>query len=308
MDNSLNNVLDNLDGPHAPLAWVVLGVFLLVGIAQACSHNKRVSLRRHGREGERRVRRELARLPGRDCIAVHDLMLSTPGGGTAQIDHVAVTSRGIFVIETKSHRGRIDGAEHAQYWQQHRLMSSQSLYNPLLQNAVHLRAVRRVLRGVPESWFVSAVVFTDAWRVDVAADDIVQPRRWLPDRRTRRTFDPARSTRAPWWRRSRGVQLDPSTLVMRLDSLRAEIKRRRRIIERHEIEEIARRLAEADIRDRSDRRQHVRDAQRASERSLRAISDGICPRCGSPLSMHEGRHGPFLSCTAYPQCRFTMRT
>ena len=31
----------------------------------------------------------------------------------------------------------------------------------------------------------------------------------------------------------------------------------------------------------------------------------ICPQCGSPLKMRNGRYGDFWGCTAYPECRFT---
>ncbi len=31
-----------------------------------------------------------------------------------------------------------------------------------------------------------------------------------------------------------------------------------------------------------------------------------CPSCGAPMVMREGRFGPFLACSAYPQCRTTM--
>ena len=30
-----------------------------------------------------------------------------------------------------------------------------------------------------------------------------------------------------------------------------------------------------------------------------------CPRCGDRLSEREGRHGAFLGCESYPDCRHT---
>lgn len=41
-----------------------------------------------------------------------------------------------------------------------------------------------------------------------------------------------------------------------------------------------------------------------SGKSRRQV-DESCERCGSPLSIRWGRMGPFLSCSAYPTCRFT---
>ncbi|EIJ68521.1 DNA topoisomerase family protein [Pasteurella bettyae] len=33
-------------------------------------------------------------------------------------------------------------------------------------------------------------------------------------------------------------------------------------------------------------------------------SEEICPQCGSPLQMKQGKKGLFLGCSAYPQCDF----
>jgi len=33
--------------------------------------------------------------------------------------------------------------------------------------------------------------------------------------------------------------------------------------------------------------------------------DEKCPRCGAPLSIRLGRHGKFIGCTAYPECKYT---
>lgn len=32
---------------------------------------------------------------------------------------------------------------------------------------------------------------------------------------------------------------------------------------------------------------------------------GVCPNCGKPLKPRDGRHGVFVGCTGYPECRYT---
>ncbi|AYA05363.1 MULTISPECIES: type I DNA topoisomerase [Rahnella] len=32
--------------------------------------------------------------------------------------------------------------------------------------------------------------------------------------------------------------------------------------------------------------------------------NGSCPACGADLVIRSGRHGPFLSCSSYPQCQY----
>lgn len=282
----------------------------IVAIAVVAVRRWRRSPQWQGRKGERRVRRALRRLPGREFIALHDLMI--PAGSTdeqgrqryRQIDHIIVSTRGIFVIETKAHKGHIQGSEEAQYWQQRFLMSSRSFYNPLLQNASHIRALRRVLRGVSSVTFVSTVVFTEAWRIDVLTEDLVKRHRWWPARHIKRTLDPARTVKGSWWRRRQAVILDDSKMVMRLDSLVAELKRRPRILSREEMTDIAERIQRADCRDAS-RRRHAAAARQTANRQERDIRSGRCPRCGGRLMLREGKSGPFFGCENYPQCRFS---
>lgn len=40
----------------------------------------------------------------------------------------------------------------------------------------------------------------------------------------------------------------------------------------------------------------------------RIETDVRCLRCGQPMVMRWGRHGKFLACSAYPQCRYTQDT
>ena len=39
----------------------------------------------------------------------------------------------------------------------------------------------------------------------------------------------------------------------------------------------------------------------------RAVDTGItCKKCGKPMAIKKGRHGEFLACTGYPECKSTM--
>jgi ssDNA-binding Zn-finger/Zn-ribbon topoisomerase 1 len=35
------------------------------------------------------------------------------------------------------------------------------------------------------------------------------------------------------------------------------------------------------------------------------IANNICPRCGKPLVLRNGKNGQFYGCSGYPDCRFT---
>lgn len=263
---------------------------------------------RKGRHGEKVVAKELARLGRKDYIVINDLLVPSANGHTSQIDHVVVSTRGIFIVETKSHAGRISGSENAQYWQQHLSSQTKTFYNPLLQNRSHLRAVRKLLkahRDIEEEMFSTVVVFTDAWRLDVKADDLVIERTFLPDKHIRRTVVPAERRRKRWWRPGGQVVLDEHKMVTLLDGLRDELERRPRVIGRDSIKAIADTLMAADITDSSARREHTAYARRTSTEVSADIADGICPRCGRPLVVRKSANGEFVGCSGYPECRFT---
>lgn len=61
-----------------------------------------------GAEGERAVAERLDRLP--DAIVLHDRRMRRPDGRVSQanIDHIAVTPTGVWVIDAKTHKGRLE--------------------------------------------------------------------------------------------------------------------------------------------------------------------------------------------------------
>ncbi len=261
---------------------------------------------RSGKRGEKMVAKELARLKKKDFIVLNDLLLPTVNGKTSQIDHVVVSTRGIFVIETKNHAGRISGAEQAQYWQQHLSSQSRGFYNPVLQNRSHLRAVKRHLPKLDSDIFSSMVVFSDAWRLDIKADDIIIERSLLPDRHIRRTLIPEERVRKRWWCPWRKeVVLDEHKMVTRIDGMVEELQRRRRIIGRDTARQLAEKLLEANITDRSARKEHTEYAKRTTKDVSGDIRKGRCPRCGGELIVRKSDKGEFVGCANYPRCRFT---
>ena len=261
---------------------------------------------RSGKRGEKIVAKELAKLKKKDYIVINDLMIPTSNGRTSQIDHVVVSTRGIFVIETKNHAGRISGGEHAQYWQQHLSSQSRTFYNPLLQNRSHLRAIRRLLPKMDAELFSTIVVFTEAWRLDIKAEEIIRERRFLPDLHIRRTLIPKEEVRKRWWKPWQSpVVLDVHKIVTGIDGMLDEIMRRPRIIDRGLLRAIAGKLLEANVTDRSARREHTEYARQTSKNVAGDISKGKCPRCGGQLIVRKSEKGEFVGCANYPKCRFT---
>ncbi len=261
--------------------------------------------KRIGRQGEHRVAKFLNALKRKDNILLNDIIISSDNGRTSQIDHILVSKRGIFVIETKSFQGRIVGSEHAQYWTQHLSSQSRNFYNPLRQNKSHIKTLHKLFPEFNSDLFFSIIVFTEAWRLDIKADEIVIPRRFLPDKVISRTFIPSEQRKKHWWKPGKEVVLDEMECVTNLDYLKQQIERKDKILSREEIEEIAERIKDAEMKSRKVQKEHVRYAKDTADKITREIKNGICPRCGSRLFVRKGKNGDFVACENYPDCKFT---
>jgi restriction system protein len=110
----------------------------------------------YGRDGERLVGAALERLLP---AVVHDVILPTARGGLTQIDHLALTPKGLLVVETKHYRGTILGTLEDRQWVQQRDGRRRLFQNPCRQNYAHLKAVAALGLDVP---ILELVVFTDS--------------------------------------------------------------------------------------------------------------------------------------------------
>ncbi|MCO5067297.1 MAG: NERD domain-containing protein [Kiritimatiellae bacterium] len=86
------------------------------------------------------------------------------GFARAQIDHIVVSKKGIFVLETKNWRGRLEGDEGDRKWFQHVHADQppRALSNPILQNQRHVAVLEKYLRssGAPPMPIIPILVFT----------------------------------------------------------------------------------------------------------------------------------------------------
>ena len=285
---------------------ILIGLIIALLILIAVLWWRRGRAARKGRKGEKIVSKELKSLKKRDFIVLNDLLLPAAQERTSQIDHIVVSTKGIFVVETKSHAGRIAGSEHSQYWTQYLASQSRQLYNPLLQNASHIRVLRRLLPDVDANLLISVVVFTEVWRLDLRAEDIIVKRTLLPDRHIKRTFTPSERKDRHWWCPwRREVRLDERQIVVPLEELTDELKRRKPAIPRDMLAGIAEKIEDAALSQKSDKRGHREYAKETSRNIAREIRQGNCPRCGGRLVVKRGEKGEFVGCENYPDCRFT---
>lgn len=93
-------------------------------------------------------------------ILLNDITLADEQGHTTQIDHVLLSSFGIFVVETKNYKGWIFGNEKQKQWTQKIYKNNYKFQNPIHQNYKHIKVLETVLSDVVEAdVFHSIVVF-----------------------------------------------------------------------------------------------------------------------------------------------------
>jgi len=82
------------------------------------------------------------------------------GDSTTQIDHILVSSYGVFVIETKNYKGWIFANPKHETWTQVLFKAKFKFQNPIHQNHRHVVAVRELLDFLPQEAVKSVVVFS----------------------------------------------------------------------------------------------------------------------------------------------------
>ncbi len=111
-------------------------------------------------QGEQAIRELLSENFATDEFHLLNNITLSYKNSTTQIDHVLVSTRGIFVIETKHYSGWIFGNKKSKNWTQVLYRKKFQLQNPLRQNYKHVMALKQLLDFLPEESFHNVVVFT----------------------------------------------------------------------------------------------------------------------------------------------------
>ena len=137
---------------------VVAAIGLVLFVVGFALGRYRRALREHMGEGY--IRKLLHQsFPSSDFHILNNVTLPV-GTHTTQIDHILVSTRGIFVIETKHYSGWIFGDERSKNWTQVIYQKKSRFQNPLHQNYKHVKVVEQLLDFLPSEAVFNVVVFT----------------------------------------------------------------------------------------------------------------------------------------------------
>ncbi len=108
-------------------------------------------------------------------IILHNLLLPTKTESlTTQIDHLVISTFGIFCIETKSYGGWIFGRANDKYWTQTFYNNKTRFYNPLRQNYAHIKAIEALINPLlPNIQVHSFIIFPEAEKLNITGTEVV---------------------------------------------------------------------------------------------------------------------------------------
>lgn len=89
-------------------------------------------------------------------IVLHDVILPTSDHKTVQIDHIVLSTYGIFVIEAMNDKGFIYGDEKKKYWNKVILNKKVRILSPIFQNYRNISSIEHLVGCKP---FISIVTY-----------------------------------------------------------------------------------------------------------------------------------------------------
>ena len=138
------------------LAVFVLGV--LIGLITKNSYRYRVLLNQN--RGEAIVRKLITSNFKSPSFHLLNNITIPFQDGTTQIDHILISTKGVFVIEIKHYSGWIFANEKSKQWMQSIYRVKNQFQNPIHQNFRHIKAIQQLLDFLPKEQIHSIVVFS----------------------------------------------------------------------------------------------------------------------------------------------------
>jgi hypothetical protein len=135
------------------------------------STTHRIDIMPQAQAAENAVEYALRQLEENRYFVFRDLIIpsSSKSMSLTQIDHVVVSRKGIFCIETKSNNGNIYGRSRSESWKQYLGNNGKpyALNSPFRQNHHHVKSLEILLQGKLRAPVHSYIAFPNARRVVV---------------------------------------------------------------------------------------------------------------------------------------------
>ncbi len=130
-----------------------------------------------GKLGEHKVSKLLKKLTKKNGVFINNLTIGNEASSkTHQIDHVLISTKGIFSIETKNYSGRIYGNDNSREWTQvlNYGRVKNKFYSPVKQNETHIYSMKEIIK---ENISINNIVIFLNADIDKVDSDYVFTRR-----------------------------------------------------------------------------------------------------------------------------------
>ncbi len=247
------------------LLLFIIVAFIIAIFSRKCRRHQMHRTEFIGEEGEKIISTILRRLPPDYCL-FDDLYFQSEEHYT-QIDHVIISTFGVFVIETKNFKGCIYGSDEADFWTQKFYRTKFRFRNPIKQNYAHVMFLQSLFH-ISITAFIPIVVFID---------------------------------RAMLMNKNRNHVIYASEL--RDFILKQTVQR----LSSEETERLTQLIFSNNIQDKDRKCKHIAAVQKIIRDKDLMLAHRVCPKCGGRLVERQGKYANFLGCSNYPQCRFTTK-
>jgi hypothetical protein len=251
-----------------------------------------------GNYGEFQTYKYLFMLPGK-MEFLHNCYVPIENG-YAEIDLIMIHETGIYVIESKNYSGWVFGEEKQKTWTQVMAGGSEKNHflNPIWQNNGHIKALKEYLTLYPDVPYFSLIVFSERCKLKkltVSSNNVLVVNR----DKMKSTLKKKISEREEY---SAEKRKEIYKMLFPLCKMSKEDKQKH--IDR--INEIRNYQPKTSVIPRL--YEKIEPPSNDSIVSESADQLGTCPRCGSNLILRNGKHGPFLGCSGFPQCKYTKNS
>ncbi len=245
--------------------WILAPVWLIIIIIAIILSHPKIK----GLIGERKVRKQLSRLPTKNYKVLNDLIIKGKKV-TSQIDHIVISPYGIFVIETKNYSGWIHGREDSEYWVQTFYKYKTKFRNPIKQNWAHIYALKENLPTYENIPYYPIIVFVGTGKLK---------------------------------------NLSVTTDVIYINALFETIIKHRgpQKLTDNEIDKIFTTLGEVSKKDKQTKMDHVSRIKWNVKIKKMKERAHICPECGGQLIKRTGKSGEFYGCRNFPRCKYKAK-
>lgn len=294
--------------------------------------------RNTGRYGEYLTYKYLKKFEEQGARFLFNLYVPKKEEETTEIDVLMISSKGLFVFESKNYSGWIFGSDNQKYWYQtlpsgRRRSHKEKFYNPVFQNNTHVKYLKLLIGD--EFPIYSIITFSDRCtlmnvsikysKVNVInryqVNNIVStiydnnPEDALTTEQVNEIYD----TLYPY------TQVDDITKQNHIDNINGKIKGNNidvipisiegDVSQEEEVNHIVEPVEINSTLEEQDEQNNDLDNNTLNNENVDNPSENeklICPECGAELLLRTARYGEhagenFYGCSNYPKCKYIQK-